>query len=504
MINPSNSVNIQNNENLTIYLKRLPIGRCNYYIESKSLYGYNEDLMFELKTLLKEFKETETEYEHLRGKFLVYLEENETITNGKDNEICAFNNEIEKIGFIMKNLQAQNKELIERNEEKDEKINILNVKNEQLECQIEEFQNELQNLNNEIMFSRSFYKGKQMPHNMKDFKNVVEDYFLENISEIKTKHPDLFCQCFGKLEFIQEENLFLKRHLEVISFELSDCQENLQTSEAKNMHLEHEIKRIKKQNQIISIEIDQIIQSKGKFLADMQNEILYKTKNQLEHLRINSFSNFESNREEYESSKLKIRTPANRDKIKKPISLNNFKEKEEEFVHKKTESLLSDLENSFGEKSFHEMMLFEQYLQKKISFDDMNKRKNKNKSSLMSKIVNEDLGDCSEEETNVMNCSSIEKNWMNSIKSQSYDSKLYVTKLLDWEIYVILWIFSVFYKVFYFVFKRNSLLNVVLKANELVRKSMIGVVKIVFGSILLIIFMLLEFWMSFLLKIKSI
>ena len=501
MIKRSNSVNIQNSEKLTIYLKRLPIGRCDYYIESKSLYGYNEDLMFEIKTLLKDFKETEKEYEHLRGKFLAYLEENEKVTNGKDNEIYVFLNEIDKIGFITKNLQAQNKELIGRNEEKDEKVNILNVKNEELECQIEGLQNELQNLNNEIMFCRSFCKGKQMPNSLTDFKNFVEDYFLENISEIKMKHPDLFCQCFGNLEFIKKENLFLKKHLDVISLELSECKENLQTSEAKNMHLEYELKILKKQNQIISIELNQIIQSKGKFLADMENEILYKTKNQLENLRISSFSNIEINKELDESPKLK-RTPLNRDRKKKPISLNIFKEKEEECIHRKTDSLLSDLENSFGDKSSNEMMLFEEYLQKNHSFDEIKKRKIKNKLSLLSRIVNEDLRDCAEE-TNVMNCSSIEKNWMNSIKSHSSETKVYITKWVDWEIYAIFWSFCAFYRVMCFVFTKNSLVNVVSTVNNLVGKTMTGVVKTFCGSVLVTNFMIMEFWMSIFAKIKK-
>ena len=48
-------------ENLSLFLERLPHGRYDYYVESKNLYGYNEDLMVELKLVLKEFQETEKE-----------------------------------------------------------------------------------------------------------------------------------------------------------------------------------------------------------------------------------------------------------------------------------------------------------------------------------------------------------------------------------------------------------------------------------------------------------
>lgn len=96
-----------------LYLKRLPIGLYNFYIENKNLYRYSTDLAQEFDTVLKEFQELDEEFEEIRRKFLNFLEEAQNILNGKEWEIASLHNEIERKELSFSNFQTENKEINE-------------------------------------------------------------------------------------------------------------------------------------------------------------------------------------------------------------------------------------------------------------------------------------------------------------------------------------------------------------------------------------------------------
>jgi len=503
------STSLENNslENLSLYLLRLPQGRYDYYIESKNLYGYSQDLMLELNQVLKEFNETEKENAEIRQKFLKFIEDNQKILMKKEYEVNFLHDEIEKNGYFIKTLQTQNKEINQINEAKEEKIIKLNAKTEEFENTINELNNEIQGLNNEISFYRGIFKNSQNWKKINNFHCFFNQYIQENIQEIKSQNPGLFCKCLGNIDSLQAESLHFKKKSEELGRQLREMEENYEDTHAKMINCEHELRMVKKQNLKLSSDFKQIVESKGQFLAQMEHEILLKTRKLAENIRMGSLILINSNDYLESDNFNKIRTPANRNNRKKPNSLDTaFKKSEAESPQK--DSLLNDLENSFGksldDKSFNEMMVFDKNLEE-------NKRKIKNKLSLMSSsgIVIEDLGDGFEEKFKMINCSALEKNSM-IVKKDSSIIKNDSAGFLEWQTFFIFWFVAMFYKILNHVFYKNNNNQgikygtiVAWRGNKLVMKIMISQIKKSMISVFYLHLITFKLILSFMLKIKK-
>ena len=447
-------------ENLTLFLERLPGGRYDYYVESKNLYGYNQDLMVELKLVLKEFNETEKENIDIKQKFLAFIEETQKTLLRKEHKISQLHDEIEKNSYVVKTLVTQNKEINEINQGKDEKINKLNMKTEELELIINDLNTEVQGLNNEVNFFRGILKNPQNWKNIKNFQCFMEEYIEENQQEIKAKIPNLFCKCSGKIDEILLDSMQLKQRNELLGNHIIEVEKKYEITESKMLSYERELQIVKKQNLKLSADLKRSLESKGQFLAQMEHEFLLQTRKQAENIRMGSLSLINKDHSDIP----KIRTPLNRNR-KKPCSLDEtFNKQKEMDFQQKDNSLLNDLESSFGksmdDKSFIDMLGCEK------PGDSEHKRKIKNKLSLMSAtqkgVVDEDLGDCSEEK--IVNFSTLEKFDKASEKLTIKESLIIKTenaRFHDYQAFFVVWYFSLIYKILcsLFSFKTHGLTN---------------------------------------------
>ena len=448
-------------ENLTLFLERLPGGRYDYYVESKNLYGYNQDLMVELKLVLKEFHETEKENFDIKQKFLAFIEETQKTLLSKEHEISLLHDEIEKNSYVLKTLVTQNKEINEINQSKDEKINKLNMKTEEFEAIINDLNTEVQGLNNEVNFFRGILKNPQNWKNIQNFQCLMEEYIQENQQEIKSKIPNLFCKCLGKIDEILLESSQLKQRNELLANGIIEVEKKYEITESKMLSYERELRMVKKQNLKLSADLKISLESKGQFLAQMEHELLLKTRKQAENIRMGSLSLIKKDQSEIP----KIRTPMNRNR-KKPCSLDEtFNKHTEMDFQQKDNSLLNDLESSFGksmdDKSFIDMLGCEK------PGESEHKRKIKNKLSLMSAtqrgVVDEDLRDCSEEK--IMNCSTLEKfdkaSEKLTFKESFTTAKTENARFHDYQVFFMVWYFSLIQKFLcsLFSFKTHGLTN---------------------------------------------
>lgn len=498
-------------ENLTLFLERLPGGRYDYYVESKNLYGYNEDLSVELKLVMKEFQETEKENIDIKQKFLAFIEETQKTLLSKEREISLLHDEIEKNSYVVKTLVTQNKEINEINQSKDEKINKLNMKTEEFESLINDLNSEVQGLNNEVNFFRGILKNPQNWKNIKNFQSLMEEYIEENQQEIKSKIPNLFCRCLGKIDEILLESMQLKQRNELLSNRIIEVEKHYEITESRMLSYERELRIVKKQNLKLSADLKRSLESKGQFLAQMEHELLLKTRKQAENIRMGSLSLIKKDQSEVP----KIRTPLNRNR-KKPCSLDEtFNKQTEVDFQQKDNSLLNDLESSFGksmdEKSFIDM------LGCGGPGENEHKRKIKNKLSLMSAtqkgVVDEDLGDCSEEK--IINYSTLERFDKASEKitikeiRESFTTKPENAGIHDYQAFFLVWSFSLIYKSLcsLFSFKTHGITNgaiVLWRGNLMVMKLALFQIKFMIIQGICANLVGFELVMNSMLKVKKI
>ena len=106
------------------YINHLPRKRCSYYLSTQQFQGSNQDPFTENTKILKEFNESEQDFEETISIFLNFIEENQQIFNLKDKEIAELNNEVEKISLILNTLSEKSQEQSRIIQEKDTKIEV--------------------------------------------------------------------------------------------------------------------------------------------------------------------------------------------------------------------------------------------------------------------------------------------------------------------------------------------------------------------------------------------
>ena len=182
-------------ESFKTLLKGIPTSRTNCYFESKSINGFKESLHEEIQDLLIELQASEENLEKIIKIFILFLDKYEKQMLEKDDQIYNLSTENEKNQMKLSLDQShqdplinQNIELLEKNSQFKQEIDIL-------ETQCQKYEDIIHEL-----------KSKKISSNQQETNKFdLKKEFIKHHEKLKEELPNYFCICLGDYDEIKQQ-----------------------------------------------------------------------------------------------------------------------------------------------------------------------------------------------------------------------------------------------------------------------------------------------------------
>ena len=265
-------------ESLKMLLKSIPTSVTSFYFESKSIYGFKENLQEEIQDLLIELQATESNLKKIIKIFLLFIDKNESIMKEKEEQNFHLMTENENLILKLSLRQRphdpsmdDNLHLLEKNSQLTEEIEILDRQCQKYEEMIEEMKT----------IETRAGRRKKNSFDINEFK--------ENYEKIKENFPRYFCKCLGDYDEIKQKNANLIEKNSILKQENEEFMENIGFLKQKLEKFENLDKRISYENERLKCEIAKIQKNREQFLLEIE-EVSSFRKSQIPYLRMRSLS----------------------------------------------------------------------------------------------------------------------------------------------------------------------------------------------------------------------
>lgn len=443
------------------YINHLPRKRCSYYLSTQQFQGSNQDPFTENTKILKEFNESEQDFEETISIFLNFIEENQQIFNLKDKEIAELNNEVEKISLILNTLSEKSQEQSRIIQEKDTKIEVLQENLQEIESIIHTQDQKLNEMQSKLLICAPLLDFATKTHKSeKIFDSLIDAYILENLTEIKSKNPMKFCDCKEKIDYLLTENTVLRRKTQDLYEENREISQKLHDFQQESEFLRENVQKLRAENQLLSKDYKEISEMKKKFMQEIQEEMLRTKRIAFGDLKIESYSYLWDQKHENQMEKTRIRNLILKKKKQKTQSLEINKKQKTNFNKEENcrkESLLNDCENSFG-KSFENSSFFESsYKLSRFCIEEENTQKSiQNQVSIMENtmVSSKSVENAEKDEES---SGSLRKKFR--IVNKSHGNSIRKTrniKAFDWQLFSFVWFIALIYRAICMILINNG------------------------------------------------
>lgn len=229
-------------EFLLDFLKRIPLNFTECHTEIKNMHLDDLSLQEENQTLLREFKHIEIILKKLVGYVEEYVGQSQMQVKAQTELNNFLKNKLETTIMKLNNYKKCKVDLMQQNQDLLEKIQSLNEALDEQERKSDLYLAKLSHVNENF---EVIQRKKQMFEILNTEKSIQE-YFRNNIEEIRKEYPSYFCKCEGNYESLKTKfhDLSQKHQL------LQSHYDNLQTN---NSHLSTSIGSLIEENQVLQV-----------------------------------------------------------------------------------------------------------------------------------------------------------------------------------------------------------------------------------------------------------